>query len=408
MKRNILPPLLTALCLLGVLPAFAAEKDRAALDALAAGNTEFALDLYGRLAPEKGNLFFSPYSISTALAMTYGGARGDTAKQMSDVLRFPYEDDALHGAFMHMEKQLEATQKDGKIALRVANALWPHQGYPFRKEFTAQIKRFYGVDIVHVDYAVAREAARKRINAWAERMTEGKIKDLIPKGILNALTRLVLTNAIYFKGDWRSQFKKAATKDAPFTMANGKSRQVPLMYQQEQFRYAELDGVQVLELPYGDGELSMIVVLPREADGLAGLEAKLSPGQLARWTGRMRKQKVRVYLPRFEMTSQFSLNKALIAMGMRDAFNPAGNANFSGMDETRDLYIQAVLHKAFVAVDEKGTEAAAATAVVMGLRSAARPRPVPVFRADHPFLFTIRENSTGSILFMGRLSEPEE
>lgn len=408
MNRAIVAAMAGVLCLGVITPAFAAKTDGGDLGELADGNTAFALDLYARLAKEEGNLFFSPYSISTALAMTYAGARGDTATQMSDVLRFPHGGDALHGAFKQLGQQLESAQKRGKIALRVANALWPHEGYPFLKEYMAQVKRFYGVEIAHVNYAGAREAARKRINTWAEKMTEGKIKDLIPQGVLTPLTRLVLTNAIYFKGDWKHPFKKAATQKAPFKMTNGKAKQVQLMHQQEQFRYAERDGVQVLELPYDEGQLSMIVVLPKAIDGLADLEEELSREQLTEWTGLMRKRKVRVFLPRFEMTSQFSLNRVLIDMGMRAAFEAGERADFSGMDGTRKLYIQAVLHKAFVAVDEKGTEAAAATAVVSGMRSAARPRPVPVFRADHPFLFYIRESGTGSILFMGRMTEPQD
>ncbi|NQT51969.1 serpin family protein [bacterium] len=393
------------LALVTVASTVLAAPPAADVKGVVAGNNAFALDLYAKLSQEKGNLFFSPYSISTALAMTYAGARGNTETQMATALHFGLGQEPLHAAFHNL---LEATRGGDKrgYQLSVANALWGQQGYGFLDQFLKVTQAHYGAGLRQVDFRGATEAARQRINLWVEKQTNGKIKDLIQPGILDELTRLVLTNAIYFKGDWASQFKKAATRDAPFTLAGGKTTTAPLMYQRQKFGYAESRDAQALEMPYVGEDLSMIVLLPRKADGLAALEASLSADTLNGWLGRMRHPRtVRVYLPRFKMTSAFRLGQQLKVMGMPDAFN-ARKADFSGMDGREDhLYIAAVIHKAFVEVNEEGTEAAAATAVVMKARSARIPRD-PVFRADRPFLFLIRHKPTGSILFMGRVADP--
>ena len=366
------------------------------------GNTAFALDLYDELREDEGNLFFSPYSISTALAMTYAGARGNTEKQMAQVLHFTVPQDQLHPAFASMEAALKAIQEKGDVELRVANALWPQKDYVFLKEFLELTKKYYGSAITPLDYKTAHEAARRTINSWVERKTNEKIKDLIPEGVLDALTRLVLTNAIYFKGNWATQFDKNRTEDAPFHLLSGQSVQTPLMHQKQTCGYAEFEGLQVLELPYVGDDLSTVVLLPREVDGLTELEDGLTMENLEKWTKQLREEKVSIFLPKFTMTSQFQLEKTLGSMGMPDAFS--SNADFSGMDGTKNLFISAVIHKAFVAVDEEGTEAAAATGVVISLTAA--PRPTPVFRADHPFVFVIRDNVSGSILFIGRVVDP--
>lgn len=370
---------------------------------LVAGNTAFALDLYQQLRTQEGNLFFSPYSISTALAMTYAGARGETEAQMAQALHFDLSQDALHPAFAALQGQLDAVQANGVVQLSLANALWPHVDYPFLESFLNLVRLYYGVSLVTLDYRSDPEAARQAINAWAEAQTRGKIKDLIPAGVLNALTRLVLTNAIYFKGNWASQFDDALTVNAPFTVQADQQVAVPLMTQKLTCGYGEFPELQVLELPYVGEALSMLVLLPRQVDGLASLEAQLTPGALAQWTARLRQSEVLVYLPRFKVEAAFRLDDALKPLGMVDAFDME-LANFAGMDGTDMLSISAVLHKAFVEVNEEGTEAAAATAVVMNLR--AMPRPQPIFRADHPFLFLVRENSTGSVLFLGRVVDP--
>lgn len=369
-------------------------------------NSAFAMDLYQKLCASDGNIFFSPYSISTALAMTYGGARGNTEKEMAKTLRFSLDQENLHFAFAQVESRLNKLQKAGNIKLSVANALWPQQDYKFLDEYLFLAKKHYGVTITPLDYKRAREAARSMINKWVEDKTQSKIKDLIQPGILNALTRLVLVNAIYFKGNWESQFKADKTKDAPFYVSPKKSVQVPMMTQKQKFEYANLRSFEILKLPYVGNEMSMIILLPKETDGLKQLEANLSLENLKGWKRRLDKRDVLVFLPKFKMTSMFRLDKTLVSMGIIDAFSNS-KANFAGMDGRSNwLYIAAVIHKAFVDVNEEGTEAAAATAVVIGAMSA--PAPSPTFRADHPFVFLIQENQTGSILFIGRVTDPTE
>jgi serpin B len=365
------------------------------------GNTAFALTLYQQLSSTEGNLFLSPFSISTALAMTFAGARGNTAIEMAAALHFSMEGEELHSAFAGLKQNILEAEGKGGVRLKIANALWPQRGYPFLPEYLSLLKRYYGTTVTPVDYAKAAEEARQTINRWVERETEQKIKDLIPPGVLDPLTRLVLTNGIYFKGDWESQFKKETTHDAPFHGTRGSSIKVPMMTQQYRFRYGEREGLQIIELPYAGKELSMVALLPRRVDGLAELERALTPKGLADWTGGLREQEVVVFLPKFKVVSQFRVDTALRALGMVEAFSP-GKADFSGMDgKPHWLFISAVLHKAFVDVNEEGTEAAAATGVVVSVTSV-RVQP-PTFRADHPFLFVIRDNRTGSILFMGRV-----
>ena len=387
-------------------PALSVEKENpASTTAVAKGNTAFALDLYRELKDAGDNLFFSPYSISAALAMTYAGARGNTATQMAEVLHFNLKQEKLHAAFAGLDALLNAVQEEGDIQLSTANALWPQKNYPFREEYLAFVKKHYGVTITPLDYQRETEAARITINRWVKKKTKDKIRNLIQPGVLNALTRLVLTNAIYFKGNWASRFDKKQTKEDTFFLLSGKTVRVPLMTQKNKFAYAENRSLQVLELPYIGDNLSMIVLLPRKTDGLPEIESQLSIESLERWTAVLKKQKVEVFFPRFKMTSQFRMDKTLVSMGMSDAFS-ASTADFSGMDgHPHWLFIGAVIHKAFVDVNEEGTEAAAATAVVMRIKMAA-PTPAPTFRADHPFIFLIRENDTGSILFIGRVLDP--
>ncbi|MHC4552783.1 MAG: serpin family protein [Planctomycetota bacterium] len=365
------------------------------------GNTEFAFDLYQRLKEEDGNLFFSPYSISTALAMTYAGARGQTEKQMGETLHFGLGQEKLHTYYKHLINQLNEQGRKKDYQLSIANALWLQKDYYFSQHFIRQTANCYRAGLENVDFVNETEKSRQQINQWVEKRTEEKIKDLIPQGTLNALTRLVLTNAIYFKGDWAMQFDTKWTKEAPFYVSPEKPVTAPLMFQKDKFKYGENEGTQFLELGYKGDDLSMLVLLPKKGKTLAGLEKQLNAENLAAWQTKMFKKEVMVYLPRFKMTSQFGLSDTLKKMGMVDAF---GDADFSGMDGTKMLYISAIMHKAFVEVNEEGTEAAAATAVVVGLRS--MPTPPPVFRADRPFVFVIKDNNSGSILFVGRVTDP--
>jgi serpin B len=369
------------------------------------GNNGFAMDLYGKLRASKGNVFFSPYSISTALAMTYGGARGETAAQMAHTLQFDLPSNELHQAFGQLEENLNAVQKAGHVQLSVANSLWPQKGFDFLPDYLALCKKFYGTSIQSVDFAGDTEAARKQINDWVEDKTRKKIVELLKPGMIGGSTRLVLANAIYFKGDWANQFEARHTKDQPFHISPETDITAPLMQQTSDFGYAEFPDLQVLEVPYAGNELSMVVLLPRQVDGMGDLETNLTAENLSKWTGFLGSQKVQVFFPKFTVTSEFSLADTLSEMGMPDAFI-FKTADFSGIDGQKDLYISRVIHKAYVKVDEKGTEAAAATAVTMELGMVARPTQIPVFRADHPFLFLIRDNQTGSILFLGRMTDP--
>jgi serpin B len=392
--------------------------------AVAAGNTQFTLKLYDQLNDEKGNLFLSPYSISTALAMTYAGARGETETEMAKALQFPSFPDKeggplgrerIHAGFSDLKLGLREAQKKGDVQLSIANALWPQKSYAFRPEYLNLIERDYDSVGKPLDYSNG-EKTRGIINRWVEQETNDKIKDLIPSGVLDALTRMVLTNAIYFKGDWQAQFKEKSTREMPFKVGPTKTVKVPMMYQKGNFGYYQDADVQVLEMPYKGDKVSMFVLLPNQGGGqpfrrpanpapkkktLGDIEKMLSPAKLSEWLGKVRRTKVDTWFPKFKMISQFSLSDKLQALGMKKAF---GDADFSGMDGSKRLYLSAVLHKAFVEVNEEGTEAAAATAVVFRTRSA---RPMgPRFRADHPFLFLIRDKATGSVLFLGRYAEP--
>jgi len=378
-----------------------AEEQPLDLMSIVKENTAFALDLYSMLKKEKGNLFFSPYSISSALAMTYGGARGDTAEEMAKTLHFTLGAEKTHPAFADLDTTFYEIQKKGSVQLHIANSLWPQKDYRFLPEYLTLTKRYYGVSITPVDYVKATEEARKIINTWVEDRTKEKIKDLIGKGDLDPVTVLLLVNAIYFKGNWASQFDLKRTTKSDFSLLSGGKTQVSMMYQKGTFGYREIEGAQVLELPYNGKQLSMILILPDEPTHLSKLEDELTLANLDSWLSRIPEEDVNVYLPKFKVTwGTFELNKPLQALGMRKAFG--SGADFSGMDGTKILSISAVLHKAFVEVNEEGTEAAAATAVVM---SRGVPR-IHTFRADHPFIFLIRDNTTGSILFLGRMVDP--
>lgn len=364
-----------------------------------AGNNAFALDLYTKISDEPGNLFFSPYSVSTALAMTYGGARGETARQMADVLHFSLGQQRLHAAFAAMLSSDRAAEEESGHRLHLANALWGQKGYYFLEEFLALTKTHYGAGLREVDFAQATEQARLTINQWVEGETEHKIRELLQRGDLDAATALVLTNAIYFKGDWASRFDRRQTKEDSFWINRLEQVTVPMMHQLRRFAFAATEDLDLLEMPYQGERLSMVLLLPKKVHGLATLEKSLSRENLDRWLGQLHQQPVRVRLPRFKLGARFNLGKTLQAMGMTDAFY--GKADFSGMTGRRDLWIDDVIHQAQVEVNEEGTEASAATAVVMRKG----PRPA-TFTADHPFLFLIRDKQSGSILFLGRVVNP--
>ncbi len=376
---------------------------------VAQGNSRFALELYGKLAEAPGaegkNLFFSPYSISTALALVYAGARDNTERQMQKVLHFSLPQEKLHTVFGNIGTKLNERGEKGEYELNVANALWGQKGYKFLKSYIELVNRNYDAGLNEVDFAGQTERTRQTINRWVEKKTKDKIKDLIKPGVIGELTRLVLTNAIYFKGKWQFEFDKKDTKDAPFHTSSRNTVTVPMMYLKEKFKYYGNGSLQILELGYKGDDLSMVVLLPKEVEGVKKIEKELSFENLEKWLEKPREQELKVYLPRFTFTSEFSLANVLSAMGIKDAFS-LPPADFSGMTGTKELFISAVIHKAFVEVNEEGTEAAAATAVVMMTTS--MRSPLPIFMADHSFIFMIKDNQTGSILFMGKVCDPSK
>jgi serpin B len=381
--------------------------NEADLATVVGGNSAFAFDLYQALREGDDNLFFSPYSISLALAMTYAGARGETAQQMADTLHFTLSQDRLHPAFNSLDIELSqrgegAKGKDGEgFRLHIVNAIWGQEGYKFLSEFLDVLAENYGAGLRPLDFANAPEESRITINNWVSDQTEGRIEDLIPQGIIDALTRLVLTNAIYFNAAWQYPFNEDMTEDGPFYLLDGGEVTLPMMKQTESFSYAEGDGYQAIELPYDGRELSMVILLPR-AGQFEAFEDSLDTQRVDAILNELASRRVALTMPRFEFESSFGLKEALAAMGMPVAFS--GGADFSGMTGNRDLFIADVIHKAFVSVDEAGTEAAAATAAVMKLT--ALPGTPVEFTVDRPFVFLIHDIETGAILFVGRMVAP--
>lgn len=400
--------LLTVLLLVGCTSTPAdAQETQSNMTKLVEANNEFTVDIYHRIADdEDGNLFVSPFSINTALAMTTAGARGETARQMRDVLNYTLPDEQLHPAFGELLENLNQRQEDAKYQLSVANALWGQEGYDFLDAYLQLTRTNYGAGLRQVDFKANPEAVRQKINHWVADKTRDKIQDLMPKGSIKRLTRLVLTNAVYFKARWANTFNENATREKPFTLLDGDEIGVPMMHQTDRFGYREADGLKILQLPYVGHDLSMAILLPDADDGLPALEKKLTAERLAGWLDRVRSARVRVMMPKFKLATKVMLGTTLRKMGMTDAFDSEA-ADFSGMNGRRDLFIQAAVHKAYVDVYEEGTEAAAATGITVGVTSV-MPEEPKVFEADHPFLFLIRDNRTGAVLFIGRVLNPAE
>jgi len=371
---------------------------------LVKGNTAFACDLYARLREMDGNFFTSPYSISSALAMTYAGARGQTAEQMANVMHFTLPQERLHPAAGALNRDLNGGDKKRGYQLSVANSLWGQKDYGFLVEFMNLNKACYGAGFQEVDFINGREQARQTINTWVEKQTQDKIKELLKPKHLTSATRLVLTNAVYFKSEWETKFYRAETREAPFQVTPQRKVKVPTMHRMATFPYVDGGTFDMLELPYKNRDLSMLVLLPRKVDGLAELEKSLTADKLAEWHSKLRASKILLSLPKFKMTNEFELADQLKAMGMTLAFSR--QADFSGMNGGSEPFsISQVLHKTFVDVNEEGTEAAGATAIVMG-ETGPPPRKDVEFHADHPFVFLVRDNHSGSILFLGRVVDP--
>ncbi|MDD4467521.1 MAG: serpin family protein [Candidatus Paceibacterota bacterium] len=363
-------------------------------------NNKFAFDLYSQLdKSESGNIFYSPYSISAALAMTYEGAKGQTASEMKSVFHFP-ESNILRPNFAAIYNEIN--KKDKPYQLSTGNALWVQKDYKLLEEYLSTVEKYYGGKAANLDFAGETEKSRQTINTFIEQQTANRIKDLIPQGILDAATKLVLTNAIYFKGTWVWEFDKADTREQDFKITPTNIAKTPMMHmdiEKAKFNYADVGDLQILELPYKGDEISMLVLLP--TGNLDTIEPNFTIEKLNEWKNEMKEEKLdAISLPKFEFDTKYFMKETLSAMGMPTAF---GNADFSGMTGTRSLFIDQVIHQAFVKVDEEGTEAAGATAVIME-ESAAIQRKV--FNADRPFVFVIQEKDTGNILFLGRVVDP--
>jgi serpin B len=378
---------------------------------VAEANNRFTFDLYSYFTKDpdyaENNLFFSPFSISSALAITYEGARGMTADEIRSVFYFPDDTATMRQGFA--ETNAGINKGSAGYILHTANALWAEKTYAFLPGYTSIASQYYGANVTNLDFINQPEESRTIINHWVEQKTENKIKDLIPAGVIDPVTRLVITNAVYFKGTWVRQFDKNDTQEADFRVSPEKTVKVSMMQRDDEnavYRYTETDDIQVLTMPYAHSngkELSMLVILPK-GDNLTAAEHILDPATLSGIQNSSIQQRVKVFLPKFRLETEYRLSEALAAMGMPAAFS--GAADFSGMDGTKNLFIGDVIHKAFVDVNEEGTEAAAATAVVMKLSAVPEEHPIPVFKADHPFIFIIQDDETGTILFMGRVMNP--
>jgi len=376
------------------------------------GNLAFALDMYEHVKDEGDNLFYSPFSISIALAMTYAGAHGETAIQMAETLRYVLPPERLHPAFNALDRILDSRGEedvpdDGgdPFQLNIANSLWGQKDYPFEEDYLDTVAEHYGAGMRLVNFLEKAEEARQTINQWVVDKTEGKIEDLIPRGGVGAATRLVLTNAIYFKASWAEQFSEDHTQDGPFHPLEGETVTVPMMsYTSPQnLRYQDGDGYQAVELPYVGGKVSMLVLVPDQGN-FGEFESGLDVERLRGIMQGLKPDSVQLTFPKFEFESELSLANVLSEMGMPIAMS--AEADFSGMTGSKDLFISDVFHKAYVNVNEEGTEAAAATAVVM-MESAMPADPVQL-TVDRPFFFLIRDQETGAVLFFGRVLNPAQ
>ncbi len=379
------------------------------LKSVAEGNNQFSINLYQTLAAAEKerdkNIFFSPFSLSEAFAMTITGAKGETAKEIQETLHFPSNDKKLHSSFTTLNKELLSRTQEG-LHLNLANAIWLQEGMEFKEKTKQLIKEYYQSAFHLANFRDIHliEHIRQEINSWVSKKTENKIQELIEKNILDATTRMVLVNAIYFKGKWAHPFKKSATFDEKFYINDTKSVKVPIMHQRQRFNYYENRSLQVLELPYVGKSLSMIIFLPRKGVPIHALDKALSTKHVDGVLEQMTPTRVAVSLPRFQFKTKYYLKKFLKRMGMVVPFSNA--ADFSGFTTKMGLKIAKVIHGASITVDEEGSEAAAATAIIMKSKGIHKAPRYIEFKADHPFMFMIRDKKSGVILFMGRVINP--
>ena len=371
------------------------------------GNNRFAFNLYHQVQGGNigNNLFYSPFSISTALAMVYDGSRNETAQQISQTMNF-LQGEKFHSDYKQLLNELnEGTES--KIKLNIANGLWVQKNFKFLDSYFDIVKSNYNSELKNVDFTdpIKSEITRKEINAWVEKKTNDKIKDILSQGDLTSMTRLVLVNAIYFYGDWANPFEKQETMPKDFSLMDGTQINVPFMNQQGRFNCYEDSKIQAIEISYKDNRASMVIFLPNKKNGIMEFEKSFDYKYYQDIIAALQSQEVRLSLPKFQTTYKSNLGTTLSRMGMPLAFS--ANADFSGMTGKQDLCISEVIHQAFINVDEKGTEAAAATAVIMKATAIRMPNEPKIFNADHPFIFLIKDNTTGSILFMGKIMNPK-
>lgn len=369
----------------------------------ALANRAFGLELYRNIAAKPGNNFISPISLAGAFGPVAAGAQGETRLAIGRVFGFPSSDAALHPQLGGLLRSLNDDTEGARVS--IANALWVAIGLPVKRSFIDVATSHYSAEVANLDFHNGAAAAA-RINEWVNRETKGRIPTLIEADSLDHMTALVVTNAVHFLGDWTVAFNASNTRPQPFHLSGGAVRNVPMMYGKRHVRYADVGPVQMIDLPYKGERLSMSIILPKTRDGLAAVEAQLSDKAIAGWLGELdegQPREVHVHVPKVKVESSYQLVEPLKQMGMGIAFEP-GEANFRGIAET-DLFISQVVHKTFLRIDEKGTEAAAATGVEVELTSAPVIEP-PTFRADHPFLLLIRDKRTGAVLFLGRIADP--
>jgi len=376
------------------------------LNSLVKGNGEFALRLFNALREQEGNLFFSPFSISAALSMTSAGASGNTKSEMLEALAYSMDDEVLHPSWERLSAGIDKAGQDDKVSMSTANRLFVQEGFQLKQDFENVCAQKYSAGTGMMNFMGDPEKSRKSINAWVKEKTADKIRELVPKGVISTLTRLVLVNAIHFKAAWEHVFDPERTKKAPFYPEECRKTQADFMFMEKSLLHAYVEGGRVLELPYAGSALSFMIFLPDAGTDIGVFEKNLDAGKISSWISGLKKTYLRVYVPKFKISSGFKLAQVLTELGIREAFDPL-KADFSGITDKREgFYIQDVIHQAVVEVDEAGTEASAATAVHGMVMSAAVPPKPESFEADGPFIFIIRHNDSKSILFMGRVANP--
>lgn len=408
-KKIIIPSIIFLVALAGIFSYLYIQNNSKNLnnqnfsfDSVEQSNNQFAFDLYSKYKSQEDNIFFSPYSISSALAIAYEGARGQTAEEIKNVFYFSNNSEIMHAGFLSINNKMN--DKNNQYNLSVANALWVQKDYNLLQEYTNNSEKYYGGKVINLDFVRETEKSRITINGWVENKTNNKIKDLIPQGQISTSTKLIITNAVYFKANWSQRFLAEETKDREFNINSEEKKTVPTMYQKNNFNYFEDNNLQILEMDYLGNNLSMLIILPK--DNLESINKELTNENLNSWKKAIKNEKVAVYLPKFKFETYYFMDEYLKEMGMPIAFSD--NANFSGIDGTRNLTISQVIHKTFVEVAEYGTEAAAATAVIIKDGALPTDKEYPkLFKADHPFIFIIQQKDSGNILFLGRVNNPK-